>query len=147
MLLGYYIILSALAASRRLTKTHERNSDKHLPNFHAVPVLCPYINKCSSLITLEQVGCNSLYHPSKLATQAFLRRCDTSRPLEEYLSRTRKFVILKRALACAIDQRAPWRTFFLTSLHCFIILKMSINAAGPAECCVSTTVQLVMYTY
>ena len=34
-------ILSALAASRRLTKTHERNSDKHLPNFHAVPVLCP----------------------------------------------------------------------------------------------------------
>ena len=34
-------ILSALAASRRLTKTQERNSDKHLPNFHAVPVLCP----------------------------------------------------------------------------------------------------------
>ena len=35
------LYLSALAASRRLTKTHERNSDKQLPNFHAVPVLCP----------------------------------------------------------------------------------------------------------
>ena len=110
-------ILSALAASRRLTKTHERNSDKHPPNFHAVLVLCPYINKMllahhTGAGWLEQVGCNSLYHPSKLATQAFLRRCDTSRPLEEYLSRTRTFVILKRALSCAIDQRAPWRTLF-----------------------------------
>ena len=37
--------------------------------------------------------------------------------------------------------------YFLTSLHCFIIRKTSINAAGPADCCVSTTVQLVMHTY
>ena len=35
--------------------------------------------------------------------------------------------------------------YFLTSLHCFIIRKTSINAAWPADCCLSTTVQLVMY--
>ena len=32
-------ILSAQATSRRCKKTHEQNSDKLLPNFHAAPVL------------------------------------------------------------------------------------------------------------
>ena len=36
-------------------------------------------------------------------------------------------------------------SYFLTSLHCFIIRKTSVNAVAPADCCVSTTVQLVMY--
>ena len=37
--------------------------------------------------------------------------------------------------------------YFLTSLHYFIVLKTAMNAAGPADCCVSTTVQLMMYTH
>ena len=49
-------------------------------------------------------------------------------------------------IMCEIQQRSPRRTlFFLISLHCFNIRKTSMNAAGPAFCCVSTTVQLVMY--
>ena len=35
--------------------------------------------------------------------------------------------------------------YFLISLHCFNIRKTSMNAAAPSRCCVSTTVQLVMY--
>ena len=35
--------------------------------------------------------------------------------------------------------------YFLISLHCFNIRKTSMNAAGRSRCCVSTTVQLVMY--
>ena len=35
---------------------------------------------------------------------------------------------------------------FLSSLHCFFIRKMTKNAAGPADCFVSTTVQLVIPT-
>ena len=39
---AWLLFLSALAASRRWAKTHDRNSYKLLPNFHAdVPVLCP----------------------------------------------------------------------------------------------------------
>ena len=57
-----------------------------------------------------------------------------------------KICLLEKALSCAINQRALRRTlFFFTSLHCFIVSKTSMNAAVPAECCISTTVQLVMY--
>ena len=30
---------------------------------------------------------------------------------------------------------------------CFIVRETSMNAAAPADCCVSTTAQLVMYTH
>ena len=37
------------------------------------------------------------------------------------------------------------KRYFLTSLHCFIVRKTSMNAAAPPDCCVSMTAQLVMY--
>ena len=69
------------------------------------------------------------------------------RPLEEYLSRTRKFVILERGFHVPSTSVHHGERYFFTLLHCFIMRKTSMNAVAPADYCVSTTVQLVMYTH
>ena len=107
---GIYSHLNFCKAHLALTKTHERNSDLTVfLAFTQSPYCAPKSIKAprsSDWSKWETTHCTTL------ATLAFLRRCDMSRPLEEYLSRARKFVILKRALSCAIDQRAPRKMLF-----------------------------------
>ena len=45
----------------------------------------------------------------------------------------------------ALDGVESIKRYFLTSLHCFIVRKTTMNAAAPPDCCVSMTAQLVMY--
>ena len=70
------------------------------------------------------MGDNSLHHPCDARVFATLWH---DRPLEEYLSRIRKLVILKMAMSRAIDQRAPRRTLFFDFAALFH--HTSMNAA------------------
>ena len=90
------------------------------------------------LVTFEQMGGNPFSAIS--ATTAFVTPMAHQKKNRH---REHQCLLSRKARHCEwIDRRALRRTLFLTSLHRFIIRKTSMNAAGPADCCVSTTVQL-----
>ena len=142
-------ILSALAASRRLTKTHERNFDKHLPNSHSYSLYC-----ASKSINAPRSSHWSKWDATHCTSLVNLRRwrfCDVVTRVgpwkNVYREQERLSYWKGRCHVPSTSAHHDGERYFLTSLHCFAIRKTSINAAGPADCCVSTTVQLVMYTY